>query len=261
MSWKMKRTLKIILAVFLGLLILAICVSAVYLAIRKVAYGPPKGERVETALDRPDYNENTTGARITYIPRTECITAILLGATDPDEIAVINRIAPCIQILYGYQEDGVWVDIPSENYPLFYLEKSSQEEVYGCPSHITKVGDHALICIVSPKDDSVTYDSLGTVPLTPFQEFLEGEEDGVKYGLILDSRWKIRLGFEPAYKLSYGEMDRYYFLLDLNELPEDYELHFSTWERSKETQKNYTDYTITAEDIWAYMELAEEEIN
>lgn len=261
MSRKKRTTILIIGAVVLNIVISILCVRLAFFAALKLLFAPPAGERVETATDLPSYAENATDARVTYIHRTDDVMVKLEHLFYGVAIDSTEPKVPCIQFLYGYKVDDIWIDIPAENYPLFYLEEGSKVIAFGCPSHITKVGNHALICIVDPYKDTVPHDTLGTVPLTPIDELFDDEPTTIEYGLILDDRERILKWNEPAYSVVYGDLDRYYFLLNLDELPENYELHFSTNEYSQETKNFYTEYILTAEDIGDYMELAEEQIN
>lgn len=201
-------------------------------------------ERPATATDLPEYDGEVTDVRITSIPRT---------------MEVFESGSEYIQILYGYEIDGQWTDIPMENYPFYCLEDGGTQCPFGDTlySHIVKIDSFVLICITTPYGLQAPYDSIGTEPLEPFREFAEKENasGGNTYGILTEDRTKASSWFKVGYSSMSFSRNRHYFILDLESLPEDYELHyveqitnFLDPERNREEQ-----CVLTVQDIWNYV--------
>lgn len=206
-------------------------------------------EQARTARDLPVYNGEVTDVRITWIPRTQ-------RALDTD----INFI----QILYGYEIEGKWTDIPMENYPFYCLCKDGGVQ---CPythasnSHIVQIGNYTLICIEVSDEASVPYDTIGTIPLEPFREFSlkNTETNGKSYGILMEDRTHMTVWYMEECVCS-GLSARFYFILDPETLPDNYELHYTKRVfKYFDSDSSYDqEYILTKADILQYISQLDE---
>ena len=202
-------------------------------------------EQIRTARDLPVYNGEVTDVRVTYLPRTQKVLY-------PDK--------SFIQILYGYEIDGVWTDIPAENYPFYCLYKDGGTQCsfrHSSRSHIVRIGDYALICIEAPYGAPPPYDTIGTTPMEPFREFTEKNRniDPNPYFILMEDRthWPVWY-LEECIRA--GLVVRYYLILDLKTLPDDYELHYVMRTNDEVTlySGNNMEHIITKSELMGFLE-------
>lgn len=209
----MKIRLLVILAIIVVFLLL---LKPALRLVTQCLYGPPQGERVATAVETPEYCGEVTDIRFTSVPRTQ---KIFTKKGDDAE----HRY---IQILYGYMINGIWHDIPCENYNFYCISPrhkgESEFSLSAYNSHLTVIGEYIVICIVCGDNEEVPYDTLGTVPETPFLEYSQSET--FHYGIISDDRERIINGDEPAYSVCSSIGYRYYFVIRKDLIDSKYEL-------------------------------------
>lgn len=162
-----------------------------------------------------------------------------------------------LQIQYGYFMDGQWYDIPSENYELKGIfSNAGTNGMSAVPkSHLVRIGPYLLICHVlhtnAPNSECIISDTLGTQVQEPFEYYFTPyikQDDDPGYALLTIDRRSILEGEELRY-VAYGVFGQYYYLmLEIDEIPDDYELHITdhTW---SENYDNVVDYVLTKSDI------------
>lgn len=223
---------KVLLRIMIGIMVAVLFFTSMSVIILYTSYSIIAGERVRDADDVPEYSGEVEAVRITSIPRTQVILA-------PN--------CEYVQILYGYRVNGIWTDLPMENYPFHCLHCSKEIQCvysHAANTHIARVSTYAVICIETTAT-TPPYDNMGTEPLEPFLSYTEVnvEKPGC-YGILMEDRTS--LSFFDVCEYSLAEMKhRYYFVLNLDDLPDDYRLCYVD-------DENET-HIITLDDIRSYI--------
>lgn len=76
--------------------------------------------RPDAAWDYPDFSGEITDVRVTAVERKVDTTSWLPGEKESPIYGL-----RCIQIYYGYEMDGVWYDMPCENFDLRGIKRTS----------------------------------------------------------------------------------------------------------------------------------------
>ena len=147
----MKRAFCRLMCVFLMLLYsvqLTGCSGMYY----REEYTALKNSRPDYAEQFPDFDGEITDVRVTVIPR-EYSPADARGSSAQKQFSGFEFL----QICYGYQKDGVWYDIPCENYELVTIFNPIDWETkelridYGYEAagknHIVRIGPYLLVSI------------------------------------------------------------------------------------------------------------------
>lgn len=164
--------------------------------------------------DVPEFTGEVQDVRITAVERENA--RIKYQAQFDDRFDY-----PLIQIYYGYQIDGVWHDIPSENYSLRGIFFGSRKKGYEAArqSHVVQIGSYYMVCIrefdAQDAGEQGPTDSLGTIPMTPLTDYC-----GDSYGYYREDK-DSKFG-KLEYEATFPFEQRYYFLLEADSLPEDY---------------------------------------
>ena len=187
----------------------------------------PKG-----ATAAPDFSGEITDVRVTTIQRDIDIPDGAGASWGIDFPNLEFR-----QIYYGYCSDGVWTDLPCENYDLVSIFTSMDYKTreliitrgYDAVNddHMVKIGPYLLISIDARMGKNgllVVEDSLGSDIELMFMEydcynFPDGKE---KYGFIREDRDSILSGWELKFEATSNLEARYVLVLKYDEIPEDY---------------------------------------
>lgn len=190
--------------------------------------------RPEGATALPDFSGEITDIRVTTIQRDIDI---------PDGAGVSWGIdfanLEFRQIYYGYCTDGVWTDLPCENYELVSIfnpvdyETRELKVTRGYEAveddHMVKIGPYLLISINARmgKDGLlIVEDSVGSKIELYFMEYdkynLPDEKE--KYGFIKENRDSIMSGWQLEYRAVSNLDPRCILVLKYDEIPEDYKL-------------------------------------
>lgn len=206
--------------------------------------------RPETATLLPDFTGEITDLRITAVPRNFEVDTNLWGAKYFEDIILL-------QIYYGYQSDGVWYDIPCENYDLKGIFYDSDYTGFdaGNKCHLVQIGPYVLICYIydfyQQNYICELYDNLGSEVLQPFTEYytpFEPEEGKQRYGYIKEVRESIISGDELEYEGN-GTFRHFSFLiLDLDSLLEDYEVYVVKYAADNPDDREMI-HTLTIDEI------------
>lgn len=190
--------------------------------------------RPEGATNTPDFSGEITDIRFTVKERT-------FEATVNKEYFENKTM---LQIYYGYCLDGVWYDIPAENYDLkgvFALRNDNGWKAVA-QGHIVEIGPYVVISAVGyahPNASHKFYDSIGSEIQEPFAEYVSyfayGDETGIiysdsqssGYGLFYENRQSVvdgKLEFDALSSFDH----RYYIVIKYDDIPDDYRVHFNS---------------------------------
>lgn len=194
--------------------------------------------RPEGAERSPTLSDDITDVRVTIIPREAGLA--------PDfgkNMGIDASNMEFMQIYYGYCVNGVWTDLPCENYPLVgtYISQDYEtkelivKQGYEAAdeSHMVKIGPYLLFSIEARSGNNGFYtvgDSLGSEVILKFEEYDNLTTKGHKktYGYVKEDHTTINDGPRLSYEISTGFKARYYVLVKYDELPEDYVLWIKT---------------------------------
>lgn len=197
--------------------------------------------RPEGATALPDFSGEITDVRVTTIPRDIDIPAGKGTDWGMDLSKLEYR-----QIYYGYCVDGVWTDLPCENYELVSIfnpvdyETKELKVTRGYEAvvddHMVKIGPYLLISIEARMGKHgllITEDSIGSEIERMFDEYDRWSlPDGTpEYGQLIENRDSIISGWGLKWKAISNIGTRHYLLLKYDEIPEDYQL----WTKIEET--------------------------
>lgn len=216
---------------------------------------------IERALDQ------SRPAAATEVPDlTGDITDVRITAVERDFKEVIDPDYPnCtyLQIYYGYKKDGIWHDFPSENYQLkgtFSKWSVIGYEVAG-REHVVQIGPFLIFSAretyALPGTEPMLFDTLGTEVIKPFEEYYTPEDlpaDAPRYGYMKEDFQSVLSGDHINYTI-YKDMGHFYYLIvNMNNLPEDYEVH-----EKYETKNGTVEEILTMEHIRMLLEYSGEE--
>ena len=162
-----------------------------------------------------------------------------------------------LQILYGYYSDGEWHDVPAENYDYVGILNGSSGMGGSSDSHIVKIGPYILVCyeaasMASNFETTIT-DTIGSKVLEPFSEYYTPYSNYPTsgYGILTVDPNSILNGdkLEFTARNTFGKF--YYVILEIESLPEDYEMLITTTYESG-SQKQYM---LTMQDIRSIFDL------
>lgn len=204
--------------------------------------------RPPEATQWPEFTDEITDIRLSVVERDI--------EFDPDRSSPFKNQTH-LQIFYGYQMNGEWYDIPSENYELKGILQYEGLSGYdaACNDHLVQIGHYVLMCFVyeGAREDVVYHlsDSSGTEIQEPFAEYYTNyfhDTNEPSYGFFREK-------LDPAYPDKALDLQalnifgrRYYLLLDLNSLPDDYELHISAHPES-DSSEIIDEWVLYADDI------------
>lgn len=208
--------------------------------------------RPEIATELPDLSGNITDVRITAVERE------FEDVIDPE-----YPNCSYLQIYYGYKKDGVWYDYPSENYELkgtFSKWSVIGYEVAG-REHVVQIGPFLIFSAretyALPGTEPKLFDTLGTEVIKPFDNYYTPDDlpnDAPRYGYMKEDRQSVLSGDHINYTI-YKEMGHFYYLIvNINDLPEDYEVH-----EVYETKNGTEEEILTMEHINMLLEYTGEE--
>lgn len=195
--------------------------------------------RPENALMLPSFTGNISDVRITVKPRS-----FYLPDSYPSASHFNSR--EFLQIYYGYCLDGVWYDIPCENYELigiFDNQNCSGFDAAG-GSHVVKIGDYLLICVkmgASLNDEAhcqIT-DTLGSAVTEPFTDYYTVSaffDSDPGYGYFKEAYDSFMGDQEQNYAAQDNFGKYYYVVLDYDKLPGDYELYANFYNSTVSTE-------------------------
>lgn len=192
--------------------------------------------RPENAGLYPDFTGEITDIRMTILDRE------YYAPSFEEDFQNLSMM----QIWYGYYSDGVWYDLPSENYNLIGIlgheDRTGWRAALG--SHMVKIGPYLLINIcaqIHPVKACIISDTLGSQTLEPFaqyntyyfyydengkkQYFMDSHDHG--YGFIAENPTFAENPEDVAYAKSCEFMRRLYLILDYESISPDYELTVS----------------------------------
>lgn len=188
--------------------------------------------RPDGAANLPDFSGEITDIRVTTIQRDIYIPVEMDRKWGQNLSKMEYR-----QIYYGYCSNGVWTDLPHENYELvsifnsvdYYTRELVVSRGYDAihDDHMVKIGPYLLISI-DPRlgNDGllIVEDSIGSVIEHRFEEFdrwnLPNRES--KYGLLTENRDSITSFFDLEVQYANNFETRYYVILEYDKIPEDY---------------------------------------
>ena len=219
----MKRTLKYICCI--------LCIILALILLRKIGlfdstttnmWQSIHKNRPAEAYLTPDFSGTITDVRITAVERETNATSFMPGEKDSPFYGTT-----CVQIYYGYQKDGEWVDIPCENYDLRAIRKRYTGYNAANWEHIVRIGPYLLISAAAnaesgPVSIELT-DTLGTEATPMFEEYFtrvgHGSQEGSYSYLVedyqnLDENVKVWCDFDL----------HSYIILEMDSIPEDYVL-------------------------------------
>lgn len=219
----MKRTLKYICCI--------LCIILALILLRKIGLFNSVYENTMQSIERnrpaeayltPDFSGSITDVRITAVERETNATSFLPGEKESPFYGTT-----CMQIYYGYQKDGEWVDIPCENYDLRAIRKKYTGYEAANWEHIVRIGPYLLIsAAVNAESGPVSIeltDTLGTEAIPMFEEYFtrvgHGPQEGSYSYLVedyqnLDENVKVWCDFDL----------HSYIILEMDSIPEDYVL-------------------------------------
>lgn len=208
--------------------------------------------RPDAATMTPDFSGNITDIRITTVERP---LEFLDNSGKKDENLSNFKF---LQIYYGYKSDGIWHDIPRENYDLKGLIYARNKEKTGFDvaekPHVVQIGQYVVICLFYNTGlleyTAEISDSLGTQPLTMFDEYQTTvQEPGeMQYGYLKER-------CSPDGKLlGYGYytqfITHYFMIVDYDDIKDDYALTFTVQYTQESCIETTEKVTLTAKDIW-----------
>jgi hypothetical protein len=219
----MKRILKYIICI--------LCVILAFILLRKIGIFNSVYDNIMQSVERnrpaesyltPDFSGTITDVRITAVERETNATSFMPG----DKDSPFYRTT-CVQIYYGYQKDGEWVDIPSENYDLRAIRKRYTGYEAANWEHIVRIGPYLLISAAANAESGLVSieltDTLGTEATPMFEEYFtrvgHGPQEGSYSYLVedyqnLDENVKVWCDFDL----------HSYIILEMDSIPEDYVL-------------------------------------
>lgn len=192
-------------------------------------------DRPDVSAEYPELTDTITDVRMTVISRHFEPVAILSDDNDERDY---------LQIYYGYCDDGVWTDLPCENFDLIGIFNCDGTLGWNAAmyDHIVKMGPYLLVCITAPGFPDLTAtitDSLDSQVYEPFAKYCtEG------YGCVSECILPTKSEDDVAVNYSEVFWPRYYLLLDYESLPDDYVLNV------EKMASSYSDsYELTMEQI------------
>lgn len=214
--------------------------------------------RPEGATALPDFSGEISDVRVTTIQRNIDIPD---GAGKEWDIDFANL--EFRQIYYGYCSDGVWTDLPCENYelvsifnPIDYqtgelVIKRGYEAVED--DHMVKIGPYLLFSIDARmgKDGLLTpKDSIGSEMELLFAEYdrYNLPEEKAKFGFIKEDRASILAGWELEFRAVSNLEVRYVLVLKYDEIPTDYQLWTELDSGQKRSLLTYDDIQFLLDD-------------
>lgn len=246
-----RKIIKIIIVLLLIMVFFLITFLSIWLGPTECPMQPPKGERTPAATQVPAFTGEVTQLRFSVVPRS--FYYFRQSAELREKVYNLAKDCQLLQIYYGYEMDGVWYDIPSENFDLkgIFLNEGTTGAEAAAGSHIVEIGQYILICVFAQDFPNITYeqgdvyDSLGTEFQMPFLEYhCYGTMDRpiVPYGYCAEVTHNFLFFSIPEMYCSSGFEERLYFILEKDSIPDDYVLT-SGWA-----------HKLTAEDIWRILE-------
>lgn len=227
---------------YMKLLLIPVCCFALLLGGCSLSSNTPSGKaakvlnanRPAVATELPDFSGEITDVRVTTVQRDAGITTHY-GAEYGADLSTLTYL----QIYYGYCSNGVWKDIPCENYALVSIfnpvDYHSRELVvtrgYEAveDDHIVKIGPYLLISIdarIGTGKLITVEDSIGSEAQLMFMEYDRwNTPDGTaKYGYLKENRESVLSGGKLEWQAVSNVDARYYIVLKYDEIPDDYQL-------------------------------------
>ena len=163
------------------------------------------------------------------------------------------------QIYYGYCTDGIWTDLPCENYELVSIFNPRDYQTgelvitrgYEAveDDHMVKIGPYLLISIdarLNKNDLLIVEDSIGSNVDLLFMEYdkYNMPDEKANYGFIKEERNSILSGWKLKFRAISNLEARYYLVVKYEEIPIDYQL----WTK-REPESSQVWSLLTYDDI------------
>lgn len=183
--------------------------------------------RPENATKLPELSDAISEVRVTAVPR-DCE----LSSEIYEEMGGAAGQRQYLQIYYGYCVDGMWTDLPCENYPLISVFNSRDYDskelsIYkgyeaADVNHMVKIGPYLLISLEKKYQVS---DSLGSEVELLFTEYDNSydECDGM-YGYLREDRDSVVSGKELHFSAADCFDARNYLIIEYASIQEGYAL-------------------------------------
>lgn len=181
---------------------------------------------------KPNFDGEITDVRVTAIP-VDAKTSFW-----PD--------AEFIWVHYGYKKDGIWYDIPAENYEICRINSVSTAFDPLFKDHVVQIGPYVLIMLQnSPDNDVVISDSLGTEVQSPFEQYRDSSS-GYVYMYTRDTERSSGIFSSSDKFMGQGSVSRY-LIVPIAEIDSSYEItRFFTF--FSEEKGEYTNTKIITGD-------------
>lgn len=184
--------------------------------------------RPVNATKLPELSDDISDVRITVVPRD-----VDLSSQMYEDFGGKPGQRQYLQIYYGYCVDGVWTDLPSENYPLVSVfntinMETKKPKIYtgyeaADLEHMVKIGPYLLVRL--DKDYKEVADTLGTEAKLLFWEYDSNnpECDGM-YGYLKEDRDSVVSGKKVSFNASSNFEACNYLIVEYASIAQDYEL-------------------------------------
>ena len=202
----------------------------------------------------PDCSGNVTDVRITAVERETNAYSLLPGEKDSPVYGTT-----CVQIYYGYQKDGMWFDMPCENYDLRAIASSDTGYDAAEEDHIVKIGPYLLFAFKANAAEGEVQieisDTLDSQALLMFGEYFtrvwhEAQENSYSY--LKEDRSSFD-NAENVNSMVYADFDQCaYLILDYSAIPDDYVLSVR-----KTCGTNVKEFTLNYQSIMDLLGSAE----
>ena len=194
--------------------------------------------RSDGAMALPDFSGEISDVRVTTIQRDIDIPD---GAGNDWDIDFSNL--EFRQIYYGYCADGIWTDIPCENYELISIFNPKDHQTgelvitrgYEAveDDHMVKIGPYLLISIdvrMGKNGLLKVKDSIDSEMEVLFMEYdsYNLPDEKAKFGFIKENRGSILSGGKLEYQAVSNLEARCVVVLKYDEIPTDYQLWTET---------------------------------
>ena len=148
-----------------------------------------------------------------------------------------------IQIWYGFFSNGQWKDYPCENYDLVGILDAEGRSGWKAANdhHMVKIGSYVLISIAgswAENEHCTITDNIGSEVFTPLADYVSYSTDSHQYGLLAENPAQINGTGKQRNNVEVRFRNRYYVILELDSLPDDYEMVITRGKERYSLDKN-----------------------